>query len=234
MLTFNKLHIENNIKPTILLSLIKIYIVDDHKVFRDGVASLIKYEEDMEVIGSAGTVPDFMNEIESVNPDVILMDISIGDDDGTIATKWIKEKNPQAKVLILSMHHEDKYIKKVLEAGANGYLLKDAGTKEMMQAIRAIANGNSFYSQKISDAMVQQLLKGNEPKEKIKTKKLTPRELEILKLIAEEKSNQEIADSLFISIRTVDTHRRNLLEKLQVKNSVGLVRYAIQQGIVEL
>jgi len=213
---------------------IKIYIVDDHKVFRDGVASLIKYEEDMEVIGSAGTVQEFMSKIEKKNPDVILMDISIGDDDGTIATKWIKEKRPTIKVLILSMHHEDKYIKKVLEAGANGYLLKDSGTKEMMQAIRTIAKGNSFYSQKISDAMVRQLLRGNKPKKELKTRTLTPRELEVLKLIAEEKSNQEIADSLFISIRTVDTHRRNLLEKLQVKNTVGIVRYAIQHGIVEL
>ena len=213
---------------------ITIYIVDDHKVFRDGVASLIKYEEDMKVIGSAGTVQRFMSEIETINPNVILMDISIGKDDGTIATKWIKEKNPTTKVLILSMHHEDKYIKKVLEAGANGYLLKDAGTNEMMQAIRAVAKGKSFYSQKISDAMVQQLLQRNVPQKELKGKKLTPRELEILKLIAEEKSNQEIADSLFISIRTVDTHRRNLLEKLQVKNTAGLVRYAIQQGIVEL
>ena len=213
---------------------ITIYIVDDHKVFRDGVASLIKYEEGMEVVGSAGTVQEFMNEIVNYNPDVILMDISIGEDDGTVATKWIKEKNPAAKVLILSMHHEDKYIKKVLEAGANGYLLKDAGTKEMMQAIKAIASGSSFYSQKISDAMVQQLLRGNAPQKELTTKKLTPRELEILKLIAEEKSNQEIANSLFISIRTVDTHRRNLLDKLQVKNTAGLVRYAIQQGIIEL
>ena len=213
---------------------ITIYIVDDHKVFRDGVASLIKYEEGMEVVGSAGTVQEFMNKIVNYNPDVILMDISIGEDDGTVATKWIKEKNPAAKVLILSMHHEDKYIKKVLEAGANGYLLKDAGTKEMMQAIKAIASGSSFYSQKISDAMVQQLLRGNAPQKELTTKKLTPRELEILKLIAEEKSNQEIANSLFISIRTVDTHRRNLLDKLQVKNTAGLVRYAIQQGIIEL
>jgi len=213
---------------------ITIYIVDDHKVFRDGVASLVKYEEDMEVIGSTGTVREFMSEIESVQPDVILMDISIGDDDGTVATKWIKEKNPTTKVLILSMHNDDKHIKKVLEAGANGYLLKDAGTKEMMQAIRLVAAGSSFYSQKISDAMVKQLLKGNAPQKETKNKKLTPRELEILKLIAEEKSNQEIADSLFISIRTVDTHRRNLLEKIQVKNTAGLVKYALKNGIAEL
>ena len=213
---------------------ITIYIVDDHKVFRDGVTALVKYEEGMEIIGSSGTVREFMSEIENVQPDVILMDISIGEDDGTIATKWIKEKDPATKVLILSMHNDDKHIKKVLEAGANGYLLKDAGTKEMMQAIRAVANGSSFYSQKISNAMVQQLLKGNAPTKEKKSRNLTPRELEILKLIAEEKSNQEIADSLFISIRTVDTHRRNLLEKIQVKNTAGLVRYALKHGIAEL
>ncbi len=213
---------------------ITIYIVDDHKVFRDGIASLIKYEEGIEVLGSSGTISDFMSKIEAIDPDVVLMDISVGEDDGTIATKWLKEKKPAIKVLILSMHHEDNYIKKVLDAGANGYLLKDTGTKEMMQAIRDVASGNTYYSQKISKSMVRQLLHQNKPKTRKRGEKLTPRELEIIKLIAEEKSNKEIADSLFISIRTVDTHRRNLLEKLQVKNTAGLVRYALQHGIAKL
>jgi len=213
---------------------ITIYIVDDHKVFREGVTSLMKYEEDIEVIGSAGSVQDFMKDIGNFNPDLILMDISIRDDDGTVATKWIKEQNPSSKVLILSMHHEEKYVKKVLESGANGYLLKDAGTKEMMQAIRAVASGNTFYSQEISRIIVQQMVQGKPSSKESKNRKLTPREIEVLKLIAEEKGNQEIADSLFISIRTVDTHRRNLLDKLQVKNTVGLVRYAIREGLTEL
>lgn len=213
---------------------ITIYIVDDHKVFRDGITSLIKYEEGIEVLGSSGTIPDFMFKIVNFDPDIILMDISVGEDDGILATKWIKNKRPETKVLILSMHHEDSYIKKVLDVGANGYLLKDAGTKEMMQAIRTVANGSTYYSQKVSNSIVQQLLNKNLKKQKTKGQKLTPRELEIIKLIAEEKSNKEIADSLFISIRTVDTHRRNLLEKLQVKNTAGLVRYALQHGIAEL
>ena len=211
-----------------------IYIVDDHHVFRDGVAALIRFEEDLKVVGSAGTVMEFMNEIESINPDVILMDISVGEDDGTIATKWIKEKNPACKVLILSMHHEDKYIQKVLEAKANGYLLKDAGTEEMMRAIRTVAEGNTFYSQAISHSMVQQLIKGNQPKKEQQGQKLTPREKEILKLIAEENSNHEIAAMLFISVRTVDTHRRNLIEKLQLKNTAGLVIYALKNGFAKL
>lgn len=213
--------------------MIKIYIVDDHKVFRDGVTALVKYEKDMEVVGSSGTVQQFMAEIENIQPDVILMDISIGEDDGTIATEWIKEKNPSAKVLILSMHDEGEYITKVLEAGANGYLLKNSGTEEMFKAIRAVANGKNFYSQKVSNTMVQQFLKTKNEKIEPVGKKLTSRELEVLKLIVEEKSNQEIADTLFISIRTVGTHRRNILEKLQVKNTVGLVRYAIQKGIAK-
>lgn len=214
--------------------MIRIYIVDDHKVFRDGVAALVKYEEDIEIVGSVGTVPAFMNDIESVQPDVILMDITIGDDDGTLATEWIKEKDTTAKVLILSMHNEDKYISKVLEAGANGYLLKEAGTKELMLAIRTVAEGKTFYSQAISSAIVQQILRGNPSKKNNEQKELTSREIEVLKLIAEENSNQEIADTLFISIRTVNTHRRNITEKLQAKNTAGLVKYAIRQGLVEL
>ena len=203
-------------------------------IFRDGISSLVKYEKDMEIVGSAGTIQQFMNEVETTAPHVILMDISVGEDDGTIATKWIKEKNPTVKVLILSMHDESEFIRKVLEVGADGYVLKDSSSKEIMDAIRAVANGKTYYSQKISHTMIQQLLSDNNDKKDLKTIRLTPRELEILKLIVEEKSNQEIADKLYISIRTVNTHRRNILDKLQVKNTVGLVKYAIREGILDL
>lgn len=214
--------------------LIRIYIVDDHLVLREGVSALVKYEEDMEIVGSVGSVQQFMSDMESIQPTVILMDISIGEDDGIIATKWIKEKNPEVKVLILSRHSEGDLIQKVIEVGADGYVVKDSGTKEMMQAIRIVSTGKSFYSQKISRTMVQQLLGMNDDKNKSNGKKLTPREMEVLKLIAEEKNNQEIAESLFISIRTVNSHRRNILSKLEVKNTAGLVRYAIRQGICEV
>ena len=213
---------------------ITVFVVDDHKVFREGVASLIGYEEDMQAIGTAGSVQEFMATILDYQPDVVLMDISLKDGDGTDATKWLKSKRPDCKILILSMHREDKYIKRVLASGANGYMLKDAGTGEMMNAIRAIHQGQTYYSQEITQAIVQQVVSGKKPKKELVGKALSKRELEVLTYIAEEKGNKEIADLLFISVRTVDAHRRHLLEKLQVKNTAGLVKSAIRMGLIDL
>jgi len=213
---------------------ISIFIVDDHKVFRQGITSLIDYEEDIEVIGTAGSIQEFMETILNYEPDIILMDITLKDGEGPEATKWILDKKPDCKVLIFSMHQEDKYVKKVLASGARGYLLKDAGTKEMLKAIRTVYEGETFYSQPIMQSIVSQLMDNKTPKKNLVGKNLTKRELEILKLIAEEKSNKEIANSLFISTRTVDAHRRNLLEKLQAKNTASLVKHAIRLGLIEL
>ena len=133
------------------------------------------------------------------------------------------------------MHQEEKFIKMVLASGAQGYLLKDAGTKEMMHAIRTIHNGETFYSQPILQSIVNQLMnKKKGVKKNLIGQNLTKREVEVLKLIAEEKSNKEIADLLFISTRTVDAHRRNLLEKLQAKNTASLVKHALRLGLIEL
>ena len=213
---------------------ITVYIVDDHKVFRQGIKALIGYEEDMQVIGTAGSIKAFMENIVACEPDIILMDISLKDGEGTEATKWLKAKRPNCKILILSMHRSDKYIGKVLASGADGYMLKDAGTAEMMNAIRAVHQGETFYSHQIMQAIVRQMVAGKKIKKELTGQALTRRELEVLTLIAEEKGNQEIADLLFISIRTVDSHRRHLLEKLKVKNTAGLVKHAIRMGLIEL
>lgn len=213
---------------------ITIFIVDDHKVFRQGIASLIGYEEDMQVIGTAESVQEFMDNILDHEPDVILMDITLKDGEGTDATKWLREKRPDCKILMLSMHREDKYIRKVLDCGADGYMLKDAGTDEMMIAIRAIHQGQTYYSHQITQAIIQQMVSGKTPKKELVGQALSRRELEVLKHIAEEKGNKEIADLLFISVRTVDAHRRHLLEKLQVKNTAGLVKHAIRMGLIDL
>ena len=213
---------------------IKLFIVDDHKIFRDGIISLISFEEDMEVIGSAGSVQEFMNEILKVEPDVILMDITLKDGEGTNAVKWFKEQNKQGQTLILSMHREEKYVKKVIDSGANGYLLKDAGTEEMLNAIRTVHLGNPFYSPAIMTEIVHQLTQGKNQKKDVGGHDLTKREIEILCMIANEKTAQEIADDLFISVRTVNTHRNNIMQKLQTKNTAGMVRYALRQGLVEL
>jgi len=213
---------------------ISVFIVDDHKVFRQGIKSLIDYEEDIEVIGTAGSIKEFRENILKYDPNVILMDISLKDGEGPEVTKWIKDKKPACKVLIFSMHQEEKYVKKVLKSGANGYLLKDAGTEEMMKAIRTVHEGQTFYSYQIMQSIVKQLVDEKPNAKKLAGQKLTKRELQVLKLIADELSNKEIADTLFISTRTVDAHKRNLLEKLQAKNTAGLVKFAIRLGLIEL
>ena len=212
--------------------MISILIADDHKVFRDGITSILGEVEDINIIGEANDGREVMDQLETLEPDVILMDITMGETNGIDTTKLVKQKFPFIKVLVLSMHGESAYIVKMLEAGASGYLLKDAGKDEMIRAIRTVAEGNTYYSQRVSSAIVEHLTNPNQLK-KNKQIPLTKRELDVLRLIAEEYTNPEIAESLHISIRTVDTHRRNLLEKLQLKNTAGLVKYAIKQGVIE-
>ena len=213
--------------------MIKVLIADDHKVFRDGIISILEKEEDIEVVAEAGNGREVMDLLNKVHPDVILMDIAMGDAGGIEASNLIKNQFPKIKILALSMHNESTYIVKMLEAGAKGYLLKDAGGKEMIRAIRVVNEGNTYYSGEVSAAIIEHLTKGTKPKEKKEGIPLSKRELEVLQLIAEEFTNPEIAEKLFISIRTVDTHRRNLIEKLAVKNTAGLVKYAIRNGIIE-
>ncbi len=213
--------------------MIKILIADDHKIFRDGITSLLQGEEDIKVVAEAADGNEVLEKIPLTNPDVILMDISMGEAGGIQATQDVREKYPNIKILVLSMHSESSYILKMLELGAKGYLLKDAGKSEMLSAIRTVASNNAYYSSKVSTKLVEALTNKDKRPRRQSDIPLTPRELEMLKLIAEEYSNQEIADKLYISIRTVDTHKRNLLEKLKLKNTAGLVKYAMKKGLLE-
>lgn len=209
--------------------MIKIVIADDHAMFRDGIKAMIALEANMEVIGEADNTSSIIEECQNKNPHVVLMDISMGETDGIEVTQKLKKLMPEVKVLAVSMHNESQYIKSMLDSGANGYILKTTGRNEMLSAIQAVNSGATFLSSDVS----MNLLKGLNQTQVPQMVKLTPREIEVLKMIANEHSNQEIADALFISSRTVDTHRRNLLEKLALKNNAGLVRYAIQNGYVE-
>ena len=212
---------------------VKILVADDHKVFREGIISLLQHIPELCVVAEAGSAEEAISETKKHQPNLVLMDITMGDSNGIEATAILKNNFPGLNVLVLTMHDEYSYISKVLKAGASGYILKDAGKDELISAIRAVASGNTFFSQRVSSSILRNLL----PNEKIKQEKkgvaLTKREIEILKLITEEYSNTQIAAKLFISARTVDTHRRNLLEKIGVKNTAGLVKYAIKHGIVE-
>jgi len=212
--------------------MINLVIADDHKIFRDGLKSIFDNQAEIDVVGEAANGAQVLDLLSKQSIDVILMDISMGESDGIGTTQIIKKKYPDIKVLILSMHNESGFIIKSMEAGASGYLLKNAGKEETIRAINTVFTGDTYYSNEVSEKILAHLTqKNNNNKGSIH---LTKREKEILKLIAEEYTNPEIAEQLFISIRTVDTHRRNLLEKIGAKNTVGLVKYAIKEGLLDL
>ncbi len=213
--------------------MIRVMIADDHKVFREGIVSILQHNADVEVVAEAADGRQVLEQLKDRPVDVILMDITMGDTNGIDTTRKLKSQYPAVKVLVLSMHSESSYIVKMLEAGASGYLLKDAGSSELITAIKTIAAGDSYYSRQVSDTLIENLTRGGKISPAKTGVPLTRRELEVLRLIAEEYSNPEIAEKLYISIRTVDTHRRNLLEKLGVKNTAGLVKYAIKHGLIE-
>ncbi len=211
----------------------KVAIIDDHKMFRQGVESLLNDHEDLTLAWGAANSKEAMDHLEANVPDVILMDISLGEESGITLSSKILKDYVDIKILGLSMHKEDNYIVKLLEVGAKGYLLKDAGADEMVLAIKKVYEGGTYYSSHVTNVLMKHLQQGTTPSASGDQVKLTKREKEILTLIANELSNPEIAEKLFISIRTVDTHRRNLLDKLDVKNTAGLVKYAIKHGMAD-
>ncbi|MCR9249423.1 MAG: response regulator transcription factor [bacterium] len=215
------------------MSTINLVIADDHKIFREGVSELLNKEDLISVVDDVGSKEELMECLESNNIDLIMMDIDMGESNGIDLTSVITQDFPEIKVLALSMHGEKNYIMKMLEAGATGYILKNAGKDEMLSAIKTVAKGDTYFSNQVSSKILQHLTNPGSSKKKSDGIPLTEREIEVLRLIADEYSNPEIAEKLFISIRTVDTHRRNLLDKLGVKNTAGLVKYAITKGLLE-
>ncbi|HEY5823060.1 MAG TPA: response regulator transcription factor, partial [Cyclobacteriaceae bacterium] len=224
-----------NFRVSCQMKKIQVIIADDHKIIRVGLRGLLEREKDIEVTGEAENGNDLLLLLKKEQPDVILMDIDMGTTSGIDATREVKKNFPAIQVLGLTMHEEQDYIVNMLEAGASGYLLKNAGREELLTAIHTVNKGDSYFSQKVSATLLQAITKQKEtPTSKVHLSNvpLSDREIEVLKLIAEEHSNGEIAEKLFISVRTVDTHRRNLLEKLNVKNTAGLVKYALEKGIL--
>lgn len=213
--------------------IIKLIIIDDHKMFREGIKALLEKDPQIRVIADSDNFSGIKNQLQEDKPDIILMDIDLAEINGIEATVYVRKNHPEIKVLALSMHSDHNYVIKMLEAGATGYLLKNAGKEEMLNAIKSVSIGDSYFSKEVSAQIFDELNRTKEKEPYIKKILVTTRETEVLKLIAQEYSNQEIADKLFISVRTVDTHRRNLLEKLGVKNTAGLVRYALKNRLVE-
>ena len=213
---------------------IRVMIADDHKIFRDGIKSILEKEKDMEVVEEAARGSEVIEKVSKADGiDVVVLDIDMGKPNGIEIAEVLSKEYPDIKILILSMMGLHDFVIQALEKGAIGFILKNAGKDEMLTAIRSVAKGDSYFSKEVSAILIEHLNKPRVSKKRIEGIPLSARELEVLKLIVEENSNPEIAEQLFISIRTVDTHRRNLLEKLGVKNTAGLVKYAIQKGLLE-
>ncbi len=215
---------------------IKILLVDDHKLIRDGIEAMLQNTEDIEIIGSVSSGEEAINEVRQNKPDVILMDIMMGGMTGVEATRWIKEFDPTVKVVLVTMEISKEYVSAGIKSGVDGYLPKDIDKETLIDAVRTVKNGGRFFN----DAIMKLVFEDFYSHEKLKSadKKLpndlTKREHEILTLVASGKSNKELAESLFISIKTVETHKTNILEKLGLKNTTELVKYAIKNNIISI
>ncbi len=213
---------------------IRVFLADDHLILREGIRSLLGKVPDIEVVGEAGEGGEAVAKVEQLMPDVVLMDITMPGLNGVEATRQITQKTPQVKVLILTMHETSQYLSQMLKVGASGYVVKTTASSELISAIRAVHQGDVYLYPSIAKMLVEDyLLKVEAGEEKTSYEGLTSREREILMYIAEDKKNKEIADSLGISVRTVQAHRTNLMDKLGAHDRTELVMYAIRKGIID-
>jgi two-component system response regulator NreC len=213
---------------------IRILLADDHTILRDGIRSILEDEHDMLVIGEAEDGRAAVQLAAQLEPDIVLMDIAMPILNGLEATRQIKRNCPNVKVLALTMHENDEYIRQVLACGAMGYILKDAAARELLGAIRAVHRGEAVLSPAITRLVIEDYLRWGDIQPQHPDDGLSPREQEILQLIAEGYTNKQIAEILCISIKTVQAHRANLMGKLDLHDRGDLIKYAIQKKIIEL
>jgi DNA-binding NarL/FixJ family response regulator len=213
---------------------ITVILADDHTVVRQGLRALLEAEDDISVVGEAENGRQAVQMAKRLQPDVVVMDIAMPLLNGLEATRQVSRDSPKTKVLILSSYSDDEYVQQLTDAGASGYLVKQTAAQDLVAAIREAKKGNAFFSPAISKRLLEHFRAtiGRPPGEK-KSSKLTPRELEVLQLIAEGYANKQIAGELFISIKTVEKHRQQLMNKLDIHDVAGLTRYAITKGIIE-
>ncbi len=211
----------------------RIVIAEDHTILREGLRALLSSSPDLEIVGEARDGQEAVRSVEKVKPHMILMDLSMPRMNGMDAIREIKKKSPETKILILTVHKTDEYIQAALEAGANGYVLKDSSHTELSLAIQNVLDGRYFISPEISGKIIGAYLQGKKPiRPTTSWDTLTQREKGILKLIAEGYKNKEIADFLCISVKTVEKHRANLMQKLDLHNISDLTALAMEKGLI--
>jgi two-component system response regulator NreC len=213
---------------------IKIMVVDEHRILREGLSTLIAKQQDMEIIGEATDGREALELLKKLSPDLILMDVTMPNLNGIEATRKIKSKNPEIEIIALSLHSDRRYVLGMIDAGASGYLLKECAFEELVRAINTVMSKKKYLSPGISDILIEEYVKKTTQEKPTIYSKLTPREREILQLIAEGKNTKEIARYLFISVKTVETHRRHIKKKLKVQSVAELTKIAIREGLTVL
>jgi len=212
----------------------KIVIAEDHTILRAGLRALLSGQNGLEVIGEAGDGREAIRKVDTLQPDLLLIDLSMPKLNGIEAIREIKSQHPEIKIIVLTVHKSEEYIIAALQAGANGYMLKDASQNELLLAIDYVINGKTFLSPSISDKVVDAFLNTDKKdKPAAVLDNLTAREREILKLVAEGNTNKKIAEHLCISLKTVEKHRSNLMQKLDLRNTAALTAYAIAKKMVD-
>ncbi len=215
------------------MSKIRVMLVDDHALFREGMRALLQSSSDIEIVGEATNGKEAIEKVSQLSPEVVLMDIAMPVMGGVEATRRIRKDNPEIGVLVLTQYEDSEYILSMLKAGAKGYIAKTATATELVAAIRAVNKGESFLYPSATTALIKEYLTRARG-EQSEYERLTDREREILQLVAEGRPNQEIADRLFISVKTVLRHRTSIMEKLGFHNRTELIKYAISKGLIDV
>ncbi len=208
---------------------IKIYLVDDHQMLLDGLKAIISSEKDFEIVGECTLPLLAFEQIQLLKPDIVLTDINMPELSGVDLVRKLKPRMNDTKFIALSMYGERSYIKDMLQAGVKGYILKNTGREELVRAIKTVYEGNEFFSEEVENVIESNPVND----EKINTINLTEREVDIIDCIAKEMTNAQIAEALFISERTVETHRKNIFRKTGIKGVVGLVKFALDKGFIK-
>lgn len=215
------------------MSKYKIYLVDDHSILREGLKHILSTRDDLEVIGEAGDGRKALEEIDKLNPDLVLLDISLPSMSGVEIARDLRKYSPEVSILILSRHDNEEYVEQLLKTGINGYVLKDDAGEDLLRAVDAIRKGETYLSSRITSKLMAGFSHKKEDGHQSIFQTLTPREREVLQLIAEGLSTEQIAAQLRISPRTAKVHRQNIMKKLDLHKVADLVKYAIRSGLVE-
>ncbi|HWP81803.1 MAG TPA: response regulator transcription factor [Bacteroidota bacterium] len=207
---------------------ITVFLADDHAIVREGIRSSLLHEPSVKVVGEAADGASAVQMVSQLKPNVILLDLSMPGPGGMETIPLLKKKSPTSRILILTIHNSKEYIRRVLQVGADGYILKDATPSELVQAIRAVHRGEAFFSPAVSKVLLEEARTGS--KRKVDgSAHFSTREKEVLSLIAQGLTNQQIADKLFVSVTTIRTHRQRIMKKLGIHSAAGLIKYALQR-----